>query len=79
MSSGYYKQSDGAKETLFAIFQLTHDVEITVFRDDGRDITFKGRGGDDLILQQDEDGRWFPYDVTWDGGIEDDFVPVGDA
>ena len=79
MSSGYYKQSASSQGTLFAIFQLSDDVEITVFREDGRDLTFKGRAGDDLILQQVDGDRWLPYDISWDGDVEDDFTPVGDA
>ena len=79
MSSGYYKQSSASRETLYAIFTLSRDVEITVFGEDGRDITFKGKAGDDLVMQQDGYHDWFPIECYPPGEIDDAYEPIGDV
>jgi hypothetical protein len=79
MSSGYYKQNAETKETLFFAMRLAHDVEITVFGEDGRDHTFSGKAGDDLAFQQTADGDWFPIESYPPDTFENEYDPIGDA
>lgn len=79
MSSGYYKQNAQTREILFFALKLAHDIEITVFGEDGRDHTFAGKAGDDLVFQQTADGDWFPFECYLPGDFEVEFDPIGDA
>lgn len=71
-----YKLNKHARERIFAIFILAHDVELTVFGEDGRDFTYKAKAGDSMILEQDENGEWSPS-VIEPHEIEDSFEPLG--
>lgn len=72
-----YRLSKQARETNYLLLPLAHDVEITTFGNDGRDVTFKGLGGDYLVLAEDEDGNWLPVDVhPSDQDLDDVYEPV---
>ncbi len=79
MSSGYYKQNAEARDTLYLALSLAHDVELTIFGDDGRDHTFKARANDFLVFQQAEDGDWFPTESYPPDELCDSYDLVGDV
>jgi hypothetical protein len=56
---------------------LEHDIEVTVFGDDGRDVTFKGRVGDYLVLEMTEEESWGLSSVLTPDDLEELYVPIG--
>ena len=77
--SGYYKQSASAKDALHALFTLNHDIEFTVFGEDGRDVTFKGFAGDSIVLAQDSWGDWGVVATIRPEDLDDEFVQLGES
>lgn len=72
----FHTLNEVEKDLTYILIQLDHDVEITVFGEDGRDVTLKGKIGDSLVLGQDG-ARWWIRDVVQDPDAF--FTPVSDS
>lgn len=76
MSTIFFKPCDKAKDRLSILVPLSHDVELTIFGDDGRDITLKAKQGDSLAFDQ-IDGDWVLQGTMAPYEIEDFYVEIG--
>lgn len=66
-----YILSPEAAKAPHVLLRLDHDVEFTVFGEDGRDSTFKALAGDYLVFVESGE-RWVPVgSVTDDVAVED--------
>lgn len=73
----FYKHDPAVATRPLIAVPLGHDVEMTIFGDDGRDVTFKGRIGDYIVLEMGDDEYWNILSTATPDELEELYVPIG--